>query len=119
LKKHEKGIKWKKKQKNEKFRTVGLEAQAHVPKPANLFFFFFLKKRQMPLFKKKKQTNDMPLAMADYVSYTNLEFSHHYGGWKIGSTSFLQKKKKKHDFQPHNTLRTPLEPIYQPTKPKK
>jgi hypothetical protein len=29
----------KKTKKNEKFRTVGLEAQAHVPKPANLFFF--------------------------------------------------------------------------------
>jgi hypothetical protein len=44
LKKHEKGIKWKKNKKNEKFMTVGLEAQAHVPKPANLFFFIYKKK---------------------------------------------------------------------------
>ena len=49
----------------------------------------------------------MPLAMADYVSYTNLEFSHHYGGWKIGSTSFLQKKKKNMIFNHATPLEHP------------
>jgi len=36
---------------------------------------------------------------------------------KLGLRVFY--KKKKHDFQPRNTLRTPLEPTYQPIKPKK